>query len=132
MNDEDNFIGNSIYNFINNLQREHRPSIFGNIFTSFNNFVDEDIENLFEDDNYENFPKKIVSSKTFNKLRKVKFSGIIRCVETECPICFEKFNENDDIIILHCKHYFHIDCIKRWLTKEQNTCPVCREITKEI
>lgn len=43
------------------------------------------------------------------------------------------FTETDDIIELPCdeKHYFHAECIKQWLLKNNN-CPLCKkEITKE-
>jgi hypothetical protein len=43
------------------------------------------------------------------------------------------FQESDEIVPLPCdeKHYFHQDCIKAWLEKN-NTCPLCKkEITKE-
>ena len=45
--------------------------------------------------------------------------------QTTCVICFENFNNNDQIRILNCNHYFHDQCINEWLTKNPN-CPVCR------
>ena len=43
----------------------------------------------------------------------------------ECVFCYEKFQNNEIVRILPCKHYFHIGCLKPWL--ECNTsCPVCR------
>jgi hypothetical protein len=51
----------------------------------------------------------------------------------ECPICFEEFGDDEEVIELNCAkgHIFHIQCIKSWLysQKRQNTdytCPLCR------
>lgn len=43
--------------------------------------------------------------------------------DRQCSICFEQLNGN--CIQLRCDHYFHENCISRWLNR-QDTCPVCR------
>ena len=40
-----------------------------------------------------------------------------------CPICMEDSHEN---IKLPCNHVFCAQCIKKWLLKNKNTCPNCR------
>ena len=60
--------------------------------------------------------------------------------DVSCGICLDTFKEGDSAYILPCsgtKHYFHIgedeeECggILPWL-KENNTCPICREIFPE-
>jgi hypothetical protein len=43
------------------------------------------------------------------------------------------FQPSEPISALPCdeKHYFHVNCIKAWLEKNNN-CPLCKkEITKE-
>ena len=42
-------------------------------------------------------------------------------------ICRLEYEEDDDIVILKCseKHYFHEECIKKWL-KINGICPACR------
>ena len=48
-------------------------------------------------------------------------------VESEmCSICRVDI-KNGDIIrkINHCEHFFHIECIDRWL-EDQKKCPHCR------
>ena len=42
-----------------------------------------------------------------------------------CVICLEKYNENEEIIILECKHIFHIQSIEEWFLKNKS-CPLCR------
>jgi hypothetical protein len=44
-----------------------------------------------------------------------------------CNICLDNFKRYDKIMILSgCRHYYHSKCIRRWLTKESNKCPVCK------
>ena len=42
-----------------------------------------------------------------------------------CIICFEKISFQDKHY-LHCGHYFHCDCINKWLDFEKNNCPICK------
>lgn len=48
--------------------------------------------------------------------------------ETQCPICFEEYIENEYIVRCQvCKKYFHGDCMKVWLSKATRcNCPMCR------
>ena len=66
-------------------------------------------------------------------LMEVHFNPNQDKAQDDCPICYLKFEEKANIILLPCdeKHYFHSDCIKEWL-KRNNSCPLCKkEITKE-
>lgn len=47
-------------------------------------------------------------------------------INDDCVICFEKFIDNDNIILLKCNHIYHQACISSWI-KINNTCPTCRE-----
>lgn len=42
-----------------------------------------------------------------------------------CTICIADFKEGDLIRKLGCKHYFHQECIDKWL-KMRPTCPNCK------
>ena len=45
--------------------------------------------------------------------------------DTECAICLSNIGENEDYYSTPCHHYFHKECLARWL--EENTiCPICR------
>jgi len=46
--------------------------------------------------------------------------------KAECSICMADVDIGEEITTLPCKHWYHFDCIKAWLT-EHDTCPVCRE-----
>ena len=49
-----------------------------------------------------------------------------------CSICMEDFKTDDIIRVLNCNHYYHHDCIDKWLIKHK-TCPYCRNnLTENI
>lgn len=43
----------------------------------------------------------------------------------ECPICFDVFQENTDVIKLTCNHIYHKECISNWF-QVTRSCPKCR------
>lgn len=47
-----------------------------------------------------------------------------------CPICFCEYSEGQSVITLPCKHFFHKECISRWL-KRDATCPMCKHDLQE-
>ncbi|CAD8213231.1 unnamed protein product [Paramecium octaurelia] len=46
-------------------------------------------------------------------------------IET-CAICLLELNEKNVIKILKCNHFFHQECIKKWLQLKAE-CPTCRD-----
>ena len=54
----------------------------------------------------------------------------LRC--DSCCVCLEPWGLGDLTKTLTlCGHTFHANCIDRWLTKERNACPVCRQVGVE-
>lgn len=47
-------------------------------------------------------------------------------VEKECSICYEEL-EIKTAHVTGCKHSFHKECIKKWLSVK-DTCPICRDL----
>eukprot|EP01004_Peranema_trichophorum_P007395 NODE_6171_length_917_cov_32.732997_g5580_i0.p1 GENE.NODE_6171_length_917_cov_32.732997_g5580_i0~~NODE_6171_length_917_cov_32.732997_g5580_i0.p1 ORF type:complete len:255 (-),score=6.61 NODE_6171_length_917_cov_32.732997_g5580_i0:87-851(-) len=45
---------------------------------------------------------------------------------TDCSICCMPYEESDIIRILPCSHWFHMECIDKWLTEYQSSCPLCK------
>lgn len=43
-----------------------------------------------------------------------------------CCICIDKYEIENEMRILKCRHHFHKDCCDKWL-KTNRTCPVCRQ-----
>ncbi|XP_059654310.1 putative RING-H2 finger protein ATL71 [Cornus florida] len=47
------------------------------------------------------------------------------CSVDQCMVCLEKFSDEELITCLPCSHFYHGDCIVRWL-KTSHFCPLCR------
>lgn len=46
---------------------------------------------------------------------------------TSCPICFDEYEQNSMILSTSCLHFFHEDCLKKWVQTDPNhSCPICR------
>ncbi|CAF0746455.1 unnamed protein product [Brachionus calyciflorus] len=43
-----------------------------------------------------------------------------------CPICLNEYEEGVKIRILPCEHAYHIECIDKWLLRNNRLCPVCK------
>ena len=41
-----------------------------------------------------------------------------------CAICLDKFIIGKEILTLPCFHFFHVDCISKWMMIKKN-CPIC-------
>ncbi|KAL2499672.1 E3 ubiquitin-protein like [Abeliophyllum distichum] len=57
--------------------------------------------------------------------RHITFSTSSPEEEDLCGICLDEYIGGQDIGELDCEHYFHYDCIKKWLM-QKNTCPMCK------
>ena len=68
-----------------------------------------------------------------NQLPTFKFSELpVEIKESNtCSVCLEDFGDDDQTRVLLCKHYFHKDCIDRWLTQENVRCPLCRHDNRD-
>jgi hypothetical protein len=52
---------------------------------------------------------------------------------TECRICLEAAKEASPLVMQHCGHSFHEDCINQWArTTGLKRCPICRDILPQI
>jgi hypothetical protein len=45
---------------------------------------------------------------------------------TCCPVCFEEFKQDDEVILLKCDHFYHHECVNNFILYNPS-CPVCRE-----
>ncbi|WOL09194.1 E3 ubiquitin-protein ligase [Canna indica] len=50
---------------------------------------------------------------------------IISAEDAVCCICLAKFIENDELRELPCAHFFHKECVDKWL-KINALCPLCK------
>ena len=42
-----------------------------------------------------------------------------------CTICLNEFKSGEKVYFLPCIHYFHKDCLKKWV-KDHKKCPTCK------
>tara|TARA_B100000963_G_scaffold361686_1_gene398707 strand:+ start:3080 stop:3454 length:375 start_codon:yes stop_codon:yes gene_type:complete len=100
------------------------PSIDGNVINEMSSAILNHLENINQMDlDFINFisreleEKDLMTDENFEKLNN-------HTELNNCPICFV---DNTDNIILDCNHVFCKKCIKEWLTKNKNNCPICRK-----
>lgn len=46
----------------------------------------------------------------------------------ECCVCLCRFEANQEVSELPCKHYFHRGCLDKWFDNKHITCPLCRSM----
>ncbi|XP_054716491.1 vacuolar protein sorting-associated protein 41 homolog isoform X2 [Uloborus diversus] len=77
--------------------------------------------------------KKILVADCYSlleKLNKLQKRGILVSENQVCPLCERKLFTNDsrtggDVIIFHCKHVFHEDCVPVMHLQKWETCTIC-------
>jgi len=62
---------------------------------------------------------KRLSEEQIRALPKVRFE---QKEEQSCAICLEAYQTGDLLTALPCAHFFHVDCVTRWLSQS----PLCR------
>jgi hypothetical protein len=83
-----------------------------------------DISNIQEEKQIANeFQIKELKTTSFNELEK----ELLDKNSDFCSICQETYdNDNNQVKILPCGHFFHCTCIEPWLLNCSNLCPICR------
>lgn len=66
------------------------------------------------------FNKRRMASAKINHLRDASEKELL-ALDDVCSICFHQL---DQAKVTNCNHYFHADCLTRWLYL-QDTCPIC-------
>jgi len=51
-----------------------------------------------------------------------------KSAESECPICMENLESDNEICLLSCNHPYHKRCIVGWfMSGAERRCPYCRK-----
>ncbi|MFS7927060.1 putative chromatin regulator PHD family [Helianthus anomalus] len=66
----------------------------------------------------------VSKNEVIKNLKMLKYSGSGEEGEV-CVICQDEFKRKEMLAVLECKHRYHPECIKEWLTR-MNVCPVCK------
>jgi hypothetical protein len=73
-------------------------------------------------------PYSINNTEIFNEC---KFNTIAIPLNTSCPISFDIFNGDDDVILIKkCNHIFKKQSLESWLERSHR-CPYCRSLIGE-
>ncbi|KAJ1630687.1 hypothetical protein T492DRAFT_592687, partial [Pavlovales sp. CCMP2436] len=50
-----------------------------------------------------------------------------------CSICLSPFERGESVRVLVCRHFFHKECIDRWVVSMQLAadCPLCKRALME-
>jgi len=64
-----------------------------------------------------------LSDEEIRALPKVRFEST---EQQHCAICLEAYQDGELVTSLPCDHFFHIDCVGRWMQKS-TLCPLCRK-----
>lgn len=71
-----------------------------------------------------------VGSTSINNLPTCKHDGTpLPGDQTKCPVCLCEFAEGEDLKSLPCVHFFHKECIDRWLMVG-HSCPMCKTLVE--
>lgn len=55
----------------------------------------------------------------------IQIIWLFHCFWQVCPICLGRYENNDELRELPCCHFFHKECVDKWL-KINAVCPLCK------
>jgi hypothetical protein len=86
-------------------------------------------EFIYQEEERTATPQSYNLKKICNSCTDKKFDDYVEHVtdlpKSDCSICYNEFNDNEDILKLKCKHIYHSECIRKWASTS-STCPICR------
>ena len=44
----------------------------------------------------------------------------------KCLVCLVEYEEEQEIRTMPCLHFYHRECIDKWLLKRASSCPICK------
>ena len=92
-----------------------------------NNLSEEnlsELEGLINQNN--NSINSHLSEEELNNIKEEKYNKDL--FETKmCSICYKDYITDENLKILNCNHYFHSDCISKWLLSYNSKCPLCNK-----
>jgi len=121
---------NSLPVFINDIQNIVPQNMIleseMNMFNTIINFINQPNQQLTQQDQNE-FDEDVLVT-----LDQKEIDGLDKeVVETKqsdrCTICLQDIKEGETMTKLNCSHYYHHECIIKYLKDFDYKCPICRE-----
>ena len=128
MEEEDEESENSLKKFIAIKNEKYIPSYLKNKEKINKNKEEENIINIFSEEEIENSKNNNLFLNKKHK-RLIKTKNIIAPKQSDCPICTEKIKIWTEI--KECNHFFCKNCIIPW-SKKSTKCPLCKTNFKTI
>eukprot|EP00002_Diphylleia_rotans_P000236 TRINITY_DN10119_c0_g1_i2.p1 TRINITY_DN10119_c0_g1~~TRINITY_DN10119_c0_g1_i2.p1 ORF type:complete len:108 (+),score=6.72 TRINITY_DN10119_c0_g1_i2:158-481(+) len=50
-----------------------------------------------------------------------------RIQDPTCVICLTDYVESVEVVVLSCRHHYHLSCLRDWLIRNP-TCPLCKQL----
>ena len=96
--------------------------IMDHVIIEKQNFIRQYLDSRFQD------IKVVLTDDAFDKLNHIDYKNLDEKLKTEnvCSICRDNYNDEDNLTLLTCNHFFHKDCAKELLCKFSSKCPNCR------
>lgn len=64
-----------------------------------------------------------------------RYGSLCRCIRrsgrepVECCVCLSRFEAEEEVSELSCKHFFHKGCLDKWFDNQTvSSCPLCRSV----
>jgi len=104
---------------------------------NFSESEDEEWSSEDGDDDFDSYPEEEPEEESQQPDSEEEYQGCqlvsvprnTKSIPDNCVICMETFNRNQpNASFLECHHWFHKDCIVRWLD-DKPSCPQCKHAT---
>ena len=130
-----------------NIRRNHRihsllsrryyntPPLGGYVVSDEEEYVTFDMDDITSITILDTLTELNNNTLEINQVIKTKLSSYkkVKCDNTEllnsqCPICIDTYKPTEYYRKLNCEHIFHKKCIDRWIKRDKNECPMCRDL----
>ena len=99
-----------------------------NMFNTIINFINQNNQPIENNDDFEEDILITLNKKDIDNLNKTIAS--IKQPDI-CTICLQDIDKGETMIKLDCEHYYHNECIVKYLNEFNYKCPICRKSVGE-
>jgi len=96
--------------------------LFGALFRMLSSVSDLHFERGLEKETLDSLPLVVYNTESFKNVEEES---------KKCAICFDHYEDGQEVRYLWCLHRFHKGCVDQWLN-HHTTCPICKKDYPEI